>query len=829
MAFSLRTPGSAAPGRVTPSIAVAVTVIGMFALPSVGAAGSTTPIVTAVTSLVSVPSAGGSNAGASSHVRVDRDGGTAFASTAALSTSDSNGVSDIYFRTAKGTTELLSRTTSHHAANAASDEPALSADGRFIAFRSAATDLAASGGAPTAGRTAIYLYDRNPDGAGLDVHPSITMVSVTGGLNPVEANADSDQPAVADLGGTAYVAFRSASGNLHAGDLNGVADVFVHFGTTTDAVSAGPEIGQPSGEPTIAVTASDIVVAFDSTDTQLVANDTNGVEDVFARTIPLPSGQQKIELVSTTTAGTQGDGASSEPSISSDGNQIAFASMATNFAPTDTNGDSDVFVRNRHDTTTRLVSYADTDQQRTTTATGVSDFPAIAASGGWVAFESTAANITTHDTNGFRDVFISDLTKPLTQLLSRSTSGVQGTAPSSSPGIGSNGEFVAFESTATNLVTGDTNGATDAFLSSRDITAPHAPTATPDSAHPLNSTNWSHRGKVTITVSAADAASAVESGIAGYAYVWNHTKSYTPRPTENLTHPKLTKTLPTSAVNYFHVRAVDRAGNWGPTTTIGPFKIDTVAPKLSKVHFSHDGLSLSPHVRVTWKSSDDASGLKSFDIYLSHKTNTTGWTKFVVYKKGIRAKSYPITTTLGRDYEVMVRAHDKAGNTIDINAFREPEEIFGTPTPVKSLPTPSGWTAKASSKYYGGQAWESSTKGAKVTFNDIRVPTSKANPTLREVLGFVVTRCPTCGVVKLVASAPGEGSQTVTLNLHHSTTQTKMILEKEFGDDGNSGLYPTTVTVEVASRHKAIDIQGFGTVMYGRAPARPSDAVTLRR
>jgi hypothetical protein len=796
---------------VAVAVAVGGAVTGAVGRPPADAAGSPPPL-TVVTSRASVPSSGGSDAGASSQARVDRDGGTVFASTAPLSSADGNAASDVYLRTA-GTTKLISRASNHHAANAASDEPVISVDGRFVAFRSAATDLAASGPAPAVGRTAVYLYDRNPDGAGLDIHPTMSMVSVTGDAHPVEANADSDQPTVADSGGTAFVAFRSVAGNLRSGDINGVADVFVHFGTKTEGVSNGLDVGQPSGDPSIAATAKDIYVAFDSTDTQLVANDTNSVEDVFVCRIPRPSGSAKTELVSVTSAGDPANGASSEPSITSGGGKIAFASMATNLASTDTNAASDVFVRDRSSKTTKLVSYS--SPQRASTADGASDTPAISANGGWVAFESTSTNITAHDTNGFRDVFITDLVAPFAQLVSRRTSGTQGTGPSSAPGIAADGQWVAFASSASNLVSGDANGAADAFVSRRDSTAPRTPTATPDSGHPLNSTKWSDQGKITITLSGADGASAVESGIAGYSYVWNHTKTYSPRESENLAAKTVTEMLSTSRSNYFHVRAVDRDGNWGPTKTIGPFKIDTSDPSVGTPHLSPDGLSRKPRVRVTWEPNDEGSGVQDVDIYLSNKTNTSGWSTFSAYKKGLTGSRYTIATKPGRDYQVRLRVHDNAGNSTFRDATRSSTaEIFGTPTPASAYSTPSGWTVKSSAAFYGGRAWETATKGRTVTFSHIKVPSHGANAAVGEELGFVVTTCPICGEVKIIGSAPGEGSHSFTVNLHSATTHPSVIVAREFGHDGDlPGLYPTTATIEVVSRHKPVQISGFGSLM----------------
>ena len=81
-----------------------------------------------------------------------------------------------------------------------------------------------------------------------------------------------------------------------------------------------------------------------------------------------------------------------------------------------------------------------------------------------MAFYSLASNLVGGDTNGFRDIFIHDRSTGKTKMLSLSTSGEQGDLDSYNPSISADGRFVAFHSTGTNLVSGDTNNAPDVFV-----------------------------------------------------------------------------------------------------------------------------------------------------------------------------------------------------------------------------------------------------------------------------------------------------------------------------------------------------------------------------
>jgi hypothetical protein len=158
-----------------------------------------------------------------------------------------------------------------------------------------------------------------------------------------------------------------------------------------------------SGAPSI---SEDGRVVFTSYATKLVANDTNGFDDIFVRDLPAGT----IERVSVDNDERQANGRSySAPAISSDGRYVAFYSEATNLVPNDTNGFRDVFVRDLRDGTTEQVSVGRCAAQ----ANGHSSRPSISSKGGYVAFTSSASNLVADDTNIGGDIFVRDrLTEP---------------------------------------------------------------------------------------------------------------------------------------------------------------------------------------------------------------------------------------------------------------------------------------------------------------------------------------------------------------------------------------------------------------------------------
>ncbi|MEW6267841.1 MAG: hypothetical protein AB1689_00920 [Thermodesulfobacteriota bacterium] len=259
-----------------------------------------------------------------------------------------------------------------------------------------------------------------------------------------------------------YVAFETSGRRLVAGDTNGRSDVFVHDRSTgktrrVSVSSTGEQGDDWSGYA--AISGNGRFVAFTSAASNLVADDTNGKEDVFVR----DRETHTTERVSVSSTGEQGNADSAYPATSADGRFVAFTSAASNLVSGDGNGQVDVFVHDRatHETTRISVSSSGTESD------GRSDYlppGAMSASGRFVAFASAASNLVANDGNGTFDVFVHDRTTGETRRVSVDSNGVEGNTTSYLASMSANGRFVVFESSADNLVPGDGNGQSDVFV-----------------------------------------------------------------------------------------------------------------------------------------------------------------------------------------------------------------------------------------------------------------------------------------------------------------------------------------------------------------------------
>jgi len=348
-------------------------------------------------------------------------------------------------------TERVSVSSSGEQGNDNSDRPAISSDGRYVAFESLAGNLVPG---DTNARWDVFVRDR--------VAGTTQRISVSSAGD--QADGNSYRPSVSADG--RVVAFISFATNLVVGDTNGKGDVFVRdrLAGTTERVSVSSAGGEANGDAyEVAVSANGLFVVFVSDATNLVAADTNGDTDVFVRDLA----GNTTERVSISTAGNQGNNHSREPSISADGQVVAFRSYATNLVPGDTNGAGDVFTRDRGTDTTVRVSVSSSGDQ----ANGQSGWQGVAISNNaqFVVFDSLASNLVAGDTNGKYDVFVRDRGAGTTERVSVSSSGTEGDNHSGWHGVSvsADGQFVAFTSSAANLVTGDTNVREDAFVHNR--------------------------------------------------------------------------------------------------------------------------------------------------------------------------------------------------------------------------------------------------------------------------------------------------------------------------------------------------------------------------
>lgn len=200
-------------------------------------------------------------------------------------------------------------------------------------------------------------------------------------------------------------------------------------------------------------------IAFQAFATNLVSGDTNGKNDIFVHDRHTSS----TSRVSVASDGTQGNDHCESASISADGRYIAFHSAARNLVSGDSNGVPDIFVHDRNTSTTSRVSVASDGTQ----GNGSSLVPSISADGRYVTFGSNASSLVSGDTNGWADIFIHDLQSSSTTLVSVASEGTQGNGPSQASSLSADGRYVLFSSSASNLVSGDTNGSADVFVHDR--------------------------------------------------------------------------------------------------------------------------------------------------------------------------------------------------------------------------------------------------------------------------------------------------------------------------------------------------------------------------
>jgi len=326
----------------------------------------------------------------------------------------------------------------------------ISADGRFVAFSSDATNLVPG---DTNGAPDVFVRDRQTG--------AIERVDVA--TDGTQADMGADSPSISADG--RYVVFQSLASNLVPLDQNPAGDIYIRdreAGTTelVSLSSAGVQGNGWCGSP--AISADGAHVVFFSAAGNLVAGDTNGELDVFVRDLVAGT----TERASVATSGTEANNYSVMSAISADGRYVAFESLASNLVPADTNQSFDVFVRDRGAGTTERVSVSSTGGQQA--FGGLYLYPSISADGRYVAFVSEAQNLVIQDSNLTTDAFVHDRRTSQTLRVSVGTGGVQGNSWTWIGRISGDGRYVVFASRAGNFVQGDSNGKEDVFVHDRE-------------------------------------------------------------------------------------------------------------------------------------------------------------------------------------------------------------------------------------------------------------------------------------------------------------------------------------------------------------------------
>jgi Tol biopolymer transport system component len=331
--------------------------------------------------------------GASDYASISDDGRyVQFESYATnLVAGDTNAVCDVFVRDrSAGSTQRVSVASNGAQANSVSYGSSMSADGRYVALMSSASNLVAG---DTNGCRDVFVRDR----------VSGTTVRASVATSGIEGNADSFGPVISADG--RFLAFTSRATNFAAGGGSVWGNVYVRdrLSATTEFVGVGYAGNTGGGSYSSAISADGRFVAFDSPG-PLVMGDTNSSEDVYVR----DRASGALERASIATGGAQGNGHCQPSSISADGRFVAFSSAASNLVAGDTNGKWDIFLRDRAAGLLERVSVSSGGTQADGDTNYFCPAPCVSADGRFVAFSSGAANLVAGDTNATIDVFVRD-------------------------------------------------------------------------------------------------------------------------------------------------------------------------------------------------------------------------------------------------------------------------------------------------------------------------------------------------------------------------------------------------------------------------------------
>jgi uncharacterized repeat protein (TIGR01451 family) len=379
-----------------------------------------------------------------------------FASAASnLVPDDTNGVGDVFVRDRRtGVTERVSVGGKGAQGNGDSNffgistAPAISDDGRYVAFKSDASNLVKGDRNEL---TDVFVRDR-----------------AAGTTERISGDGGGDNPGISPDGN--FVAFETFDFD---GDF--AQDIYLRDRATgtIERISVshdGGEIFSPSEDP---VVANGPVVAFASSAPNLVPDDGQSNVDVFVRDLSGPSPTTERVSVSSDEAPAGEFDTSRNPAITSDGRFVAFQSNAQNFtAVAQTAFFSDIFVRDRQDGTTVLASPSGAGGE----ASGQSEDPEISADGRFVAFASFASDLIAGapDPDGelVRDAFVRDLTSESTEMVSVNGAHEHATRDGNHDDVGAgpvsaDGLVTLMGTQADNLFAGDDNLVNDVYVSDR--------------------------------------------------------------------------------------------------------------------------------------------------------------------------------------------------------------------------------------------------------------------------------------------------------------------------------------------------------------------------
>lgn len=369
---------------------------------------------------------------------------------------DANGKDDVFVKDlATGAVDLVSRSSAGVQGDDDAYSPSISADGRYVAFTSGADNLV-SGVTSGVNQEHVFLRDRQQG----------TTVAVDRTIGGVIGTGSASNPSISANG--RKVAFISISHNLAAGvDNQSVVDAYVKNLETSEITLISRASG-PSGTPSNGTT-SEVSISADGTQAAFVTTADNlgtagALKKVYRRGTV---NDAPLTLVSRVTGsnGAAADADAERPAISGDGDVVAFQTAATNLNAADTNGKTDVYARTVGASLVALVSRT----QSQGVGDDLSHTPSISDDGRRVAFVTYADNMGPDDNDNAQNVYVRDRTANTSTYVSRQ-SGPAGAAAqqnSDQADIAGSGRWVAFRGQGGNLSDVDSDAHTDVF--SRDV------------------------------------------------------------------------------------------------------------------------------------------------------------------------------------------------------------------------------------------------------------------------------------------------------------------------------------------------------------------------
>jgi Tol biopolymer transport system component len=422
----------------------------------------------------------GNGAASIDRAGISKDGRyVAFTSKATnLVPNDLNNASDVFYRdNLLKTTVCVSVTPTvtpgvpTDPATGPSGSPSISNDGKYVCFVSSAPDVTSD--SPDVGTQLAHVYVRN-------MQTGVTkLVDRASGQFGLKANQSCRNPSISGDG--RYVVWDTTASNLDGADPGGVDDDLlsdVYRREWNDPALLFPTIlisksslaltdAKGNGTSVDASISEDgNFIAFVSSSTNLIPDasvfgpDNGATADIFRRDV-LNNATVRVSVSDPASSSfPHPDGASSVPSISSNGRFVVFMSNAANLVPEDDGSTNDIFIRDVDASSTVIVSVHTSGAQ----AGNGCNFPQISGDGNLVVWQSPSPSLINGDANGVEDIFVRDKTAKTTNRISVATFGGELNGKSLRPNISRDGRYVIFYTEASNAADDDNNGTADFYM-----------------------------------------------------------------------------------------------------------------------------------------------------------------------------------------------------------------------------------------------------------------------------------------------------------------------------------------------------------------------------